>query len=204
MNLDNLKTHINKKLEGSQSFEMAIDSAIYLHKTETNSIAHKIKRSLITEIIFSIIFIGAFIYVITYTKYESIRIYFSVFTIIIVLFTFLLFYLLKRTITLTAVALPIIENLKRLHSILSEFVKRYFQFTMFLIPICLLFSLCLGYTDKQDNINSLWGIISLSIEPKIQLILFSIFIVILSGSMYFFTKWYIKKLYGTHLQELKK
>ena len=203
MNLDDLKIQLNKKLEGSQSFEMIVGSATSLHKIKTTSIASKIKNSLITEIIFGVVFILAFLYVCIITKYSSIRIYFSVFTVVLALFLLLIFYLLKRTNDLTASSLPVIENLKCLHSLLSEFVKRYFQFTMLLIPICLVFSGYLGYTDAKNNIDS-FNILPDTINTKKQIIILSIFMVLFFVLMYFFTKWYLKKLYGNHLLQLKQ
>ena len=203
MNLDDLKIQLNKKLEGSHSFEMVVEGVSTLHKIKTTSITSNIKKSLVTEIIFGIIFILAFLYVCIVTKYTSIRIYFSVFTIVLGLFLILIAYLIKKTNDLTSSSLPVIENLKTLHSLLAEFVKRYFQFTMLLIPICLVFSGYLGYTDAKNNIDS-FNILPASINTKKQIILLSIFMAIFFVAMYYFTKWYLQKLYGNHLQQLKQ
>lgn len=203
MNLDDLKIQLNKKLEGSQSFEMVVSGVTSLHKIKTTSIASKIKNSLITEIIFGIVFILAFLYVCIITKYASIRIYFSVFTVVLGLFLILIAYLLKRTNELTSSSLPVIQNLKTLHSLLTEFVKRYFQFTMLLMPICLVFSGYLGYTDAKNNIDS-FNILPEAIGTKKQLIILSVFMILFFASMYYFTKWYLKKLYGNHLEQLKQ
>jgi hypothetical protein len=203
MNLDDFKIQINKKLEGSHSFEMVVGGVNILHTKKINSIAHKIKKGLITEIVFGLFFVLVFVYILAITEYESIRIYFGVFTILISSFIVLLIYLLKRTKALSSDSLPVIENLKTIHSLLSEFVKRYFQFTMLLIPICLIFSGYLGYIDTKKNIDS-FNILTDSINMKNQLITSSIFMCLFFISMYFFTKWYLKKIYGNHLQELQK
>jgi hypothetical protein len=202
MNLDDLKIQLNRKLEENQSFEMAIDSINNFQNFKTTSIAQKIKNSLITEIVFSMLFMLVFIYIAIYTKYTSIKIYFGTFSFLIFSFSVLLVFLLKKTNNLTASSLPVIQNLKKLHSLLSEFVTRYFQFTMFLIPICLIFSAYLGYTDAQKNINS-FVIMPSTIDTKNQLILITIFIILFIAGMYYFTKWYLKKLYGNHLKELE-
>jgi len=202
MNLDDLKIQLNRKLEENQSFEMAIDSINNFQNFKTTSIAQKIKNSLITEIVFSMLFMLVFIYIAIYTKYTSIKIYFGTFSFLIFSFSVLLVFLLKKTNNLTASSLPVIQNLKKLHSLLSEFVTRYFQFTMFLIPICLIFYAYLGYTDAQKNINS-FVIMPSTIDTKNQLILITIFIILFIAGMYYFTKWYLKKLYGNHLKELE-
>ncbi len=200
MDLDELKIQLNKRLEGDQSFEMVVSNVSSLNNIETNSVVSKIKKSLVTEIIFSIIFIAVFGYVSLFSKNSSIKVYFSFFLLVILIFTGFLFYLLKRTNSLTFSTDSIKDNLKKLHSLLSEFVKRYFQFTMLLIPICLLFSGYLGYMDSQHNINML----STSINLKKYVILLVLIIVIFSVGMYFFTKWYLRKLYGNHLTEMKE
>lgn len=204
MNLDELKIQLNKKLETAQSFEMVVGGDVSsIHQTKTNAITHKIKRSLITEIIFSIVFIAAFIVVCVFTKFHSIRLYFGVFSLVLILFTVILFYLLQRTNRLNTAVLPVVQNLKSLHKILNEFVKRYFQFTMLLIPVSLLFSSYLGYTDAKNHIES-FNYFPVNITAKKQLIFLSIFLIVFVVSMYYFTKWYLKKLYGNHLIQLKQ
>lgn len=202
MNLDELKIQLNKKLEGNQGFDMVVGDATTLNTIKTSSIADKIKKSLVTEIIFSIIFILAFLYVCLTTMYSSVRIYFSVFVVVISFFLVLIIYLLKKTNDLVTSSLPIKDNLKRLHSLLTEFVKRCFQFTMLLIPICLIFSGYLGYTDTKNNIDS-FNVLPAAINSKKQIIILIIFMIAFFISMYYFTKWYLKKLYGNHLDQLK-
>lgn len=202
MNLDELKIQLNKKLEGNQRFDMVVGDVTSLNTVKTNSITEKIKKSLVTEIVFSIIFILAFLYVCFATQYSSVRIYFAVFTIVLSLFLVLIFYLLKRTNDLVKSSLPVKDNLKRLHSLLTEFVKRYFQFTMLLIPICLVFSGYLGYSDAKNNIDS-FNILPAAISAKKLVIILSVFMILFFISMYYFTKWYLKKLYGNHLDQLK-
>lgn len=203
MNLDDFKIQINKKLEGSQSFDMAVAEITSFQKFKTLSITEKIKKSLMTEIIFGGIFLILFLALTFLSPYQSIRLYFGVFTIVILMFQILLILLYKRTIKLTTSSLPIIQNLKSLHKTLSEFVKRYFQFTMFLIPICLIFSGYLGYVDGKNNIDS-FNFISFDVSFKNHLFLLSFILIFFILMMYFFTKWYLKKLYGNHLKNLKK
>lgn len=202
MDLDELKLQLNKRLEGNQSFEMVVSNISSLNSIKTNSVVSKIKKSLLTEIIFSIIFIVVFVYIGVFSKNSSIKIYFSFFSLIILAFSGLLFYLLRQTNSLTSSSSSVKENLKRLHSLLLEFVKRYFQFTMLLIPICLLFSGYLGYLDNEHNIDN--TMLSTSINLKKYIILLIFTVVIFSVGMFFFTKWYLRKLYGNHLAEMKE
>jgi hypothetical protein len=92
-----------------------------------------------------------------------------------------------------------------MHTTLKEFTKRYFQFTMSLIPICIFFSGYLGYQDGKNggSIEVFDKIGSLFSSTKQVLIFASIYIVALSVGVYYFTKWYLKKLYGKYLDELQ-
>lgn len=203
MNLDDLKVQLNSKLEEHQSFEMVVESSAGFQKIASTSIAQKIKNSLITEIVFGIIIMMVFLYVTAFSRFHSIKIYFGAFTVLIFLFNILLVFLLKKTNDLTASCLPVVQNLKSLHILLSEFVKRYFQFTMLLIPICLIFSGYLGYSDAQKNINS-FDLLpdALDVKKQLGIILFCVALFVVG--MFYFTKWYLKKLYGNHLKELEK
>lgn len=203
MNLDDFKIQLNKELEGNESFNMEVGGITQLHTTKTNSIADKILRSLNTEIIFSILFLVVFALVVCTSNLNSVRIYFSVFTVLVFAFTLLLFYLSLQTKKLASSSLTVIANLKTLHKILTEFCKRYFQFTMLLIPVCFVFGAYLSFQEAHIN----WDehlVEHLLADNKKLLVVFAIAIVAFAVGMYYFTKWYLKKLYGNHLSELKK
>jgi hypothetical protein len=204
MDLDQIKKQLKKQLEDSDRFEMSVGNVDSLSRIKANSVTDKIKKSLITEIVFSIFFIMVLVYVVFTTQFESIRIYFSTFIILVSFFVALLVYLYNKTIKLTASSLTVIQNLKALYGLLSEFVKRYFQFTMILIPVCLLFSGYLAYSDEQSHINS-FSISAIKFENNHNTLVFFLFLLgLFIGGMYFFTKWYLKKLYGNHLEHLKE
>jgi hypothetical protein len=131
------------------------------------------------------------------------NIYFSAFTLVFVPFTIILFYLLKKINRLNTNSLSVKNNLQSIVSILEEFMKRYFQFTMVLIPICFVFAFFLGYTEKQP-IEPIDQII-LKYKPSYSFITIFTFVYMtsLTVGIYYFTKWYLKKLYGNYVNELK-
>lgn len=202
MDLDELKIQLNKRLEGNQSFEMVVSNISTLSNIKTNSVVSKIRKSLLTETIFSLIFVGLFVCVGLLSGNFGIKVYFSFFSLFILIFTGFLFYLLQQTKSLTSSSDSVKENLKKLHLLLSVFVKRYFQFTMLLIPICILFSVYLGYADREYNIDNVILSASTNLEKYIALLILAI--IVFSVAMYFFTKWYLRKLYGNHLSEMKE
>ena len=203
MNLDDFKIKINQKLEDNPSFEMSLSGITNLHQIATTSILEKIKKSLAFEIIFGCICVVAFVFIALFSKYKSLNIYFGFFSILIALITLILYLLFNKTKKVNSSNLPIKQNLISLHSILAEFVKRYLQFTMLLIPICFISAVYLGYNDMQYHEINSTQYFDIPF-PKRIIVTLTIVIVVFCVLMYFFTKWYLKKLYGNHLAQLKE
>lgn len=204
MELDELKLLLNQKIDDSRGLKTPSDIAIVL-KQKTQSIIHKLKKSLWIEIIFSLVIFLLFGYIGLFSKYTSLQIYFSVFTILCVVFMLVLFYLIQKINKLSNTNMPIKQNLISIHSIIKEFTKRYFQFTLSLIPICLLFSGYLGYQDAKNGvvINELDTISNKLTSPTKLLVFLVAYMLALSVGVYYFTKWYLKKLYGKYLIQLQ-
>lgn len=204
MELDAFKTHLKLKIDEARGQKSASDIATLLTK-KTQSVIHKLKKSLWLEIICCIVFILLFSYVAIVSKYPSLRIYFSVFAVFSVFFLLVLTYLLKRINQLGNASMSIKQNLIAIHTIIKDFVKRYFQFTMSLIPICFIFSGYLGYQDATNgnDIEELDKFNSLFKNNTRVIIFLSVYMVLLTVGIYYFTKWYIKKLYGKYLEQLQ-
>ncbi len=203
MELDELKTLINHKLATDHASRTADDIAAMLTR-RTASVIDKLKRSLWIEIACCILVILVFGYVGITGRYQSFRIYFSVFAVLSLIFLGIVIHLLKRIKELSATTLPVKSNLQTIEIIISEFSRRYFQFTMALIPVCLVFSFFLGYSDREQipemdkfihpNDLSIWKILAIVI----------VYFGALSAGVYYFTKWYLRKLYGRYLEQLRE
>ncbi len=204
MELDELKLLLNQKIDDSRGLKTPLDIAILLKK-KTQSIIHKLKKSLWIEIIFSLVIFLLFGYIGLFSKYTSLQIYFSVFTILCVVFMLVLLYLLQKINKLSNTNMPIKQNLISIHSIIKEFTKRYLQFTLSLIPICLLFSGYLGYQDAKNGvvIDELDTISNKLTSPTKLIVFLVAYLLALSVGVYYFTKWYLKKLYGKYLIQLQ-
>lgn len=204
MELDELKIHLKQKIDDDRGQKTPADIAILLTR-KTNSIVHKLKKSLWFEIASCVVFIFAFGYLSIFNKYPSLKTYSTAFVFLIIAFLILLFFLLRKVNHLSDSNLPVKENLVELHRLLQEFTKRYFQFTMSLIPICLLFSGYLGYQDGKNGvvIEEFDSLASKFNNGKELIIFLIVYIIILTIGTYYFTKWYIKKLYGKYLDQLQ-
>src|SRR5579885_2075326 len=146
MELDELKALLKDNMEKVQQEKTATQLAIMLCK-KTVSLIDKLKRSLIIELIACIVFTIPCVLIAAFGAYTSLRIYFGIFAVVCILFMPLLLSLHKKTKQLGNTAMPIKSNLQTLVKLLKEYVKRYFQLTMVLIPLSICLAFMLGYND---------------------------------------------------------
>jgi hypothetical protein len=203
MDLDQLKEQLKFKLETDHTGRTDEDIAIILKK-KTSSILEKLKRNLWYETVFGFLFTIAFAVIGLITRYHSIKIYFSVFAVVFTVIMLLMVYLLKKTILLNSADLPIKSNLQNYVWFIEEFIKRYFQLTIALVPISGIFAGYLGYREKAPIpfLDNVLGIGHLGIGIIITICL--VYLVGLTIGIYHFTKWYLHKVYGRYVLELKK
>ena len=203
MELDELKNQIRNKLATDHAGRSDADISSLLNR-RTVSVIDKLKRSLWFEIFTCILVILFFAGFGIFSKWNSLRIYFSVFALLAIAFLVIIIYLLRRINELGGTTLPVKSNLQTIVKIIEDFTRRYFQFTMALIPVCFVFAAVLGYSDRQpvpqidhflDNHHSL----GLGMILTIVLI----YVLIFSVIVYYFTKWYLKKLYYNYLTQLR-
>ncbi|MBH2005134.1 MAG: hypothetical protein I8H66_10630 [Sphingobacteriia bacterium] len=202
MELDELKNKLNQKLETDHLQRTEEDIAALLNK-KAHSVLNKIRRSLWFEVIFCLVFTVLLIYVSIASQYQSLRIYAGSFSVIMLLVTGVFVYLLKQTNIANSNNLPIRENLQIIVKLMDEFIRRYFQFCIALLPVCTLFAAVLQIYEKEAIVEI--DLLIRKIRPaQSQKLFFTI--VYLVGSfagLYYLTKWYLKKLYGNFVAQLK-
>jgi MFS family permease len=203
MELDELKILIKEKLD-TQHPEKSTEDISKLLSKHTQSVIGKLKRSLWIEIIACLVFTLACAAVGVFVKYASLQIYFSIFAILCFLFLPVLWFLLQKTKKLSNTSLPVKSNLEFLMKILKEYVKRYFQLTMALIPITIFIAFSLGYSDENLHNPELHNPFFPTITGSTLSIIFAIiYLILFSVGMYYVTKWYLKKFYGNYIDELQ-
>ncbi len=199
MEFDELKILLKEKLDIQHPVKSTEDISALLNR-QTQSVIGKLKRSLWIEIITCIVFTFVCAAIGIFGGYTSLRIYFSIFTVVCLLFLPVLWFLLQKTKKLSSTSLPVKSNLEFIVKILKEYVKRYFQLTMGLIPITLILLLFLGYADVPDLKDSFS--LTLNVSTK-QVIFITAYAIVFTIAMYYFTKWYLKKLYGNYIYQLQ-
>ncbi|MEP7319126.1 MAG: hypothetical protein ABI921_10300 [Panacibacter sp.] len=203
MELDDLKILLKEQPATMHVVKSADDIAVLL-SSKTKSIIGKLRRNLKIEIIACVVFTIPCVAVAIFSAYTSLRIYFGIFAVIFLLFLPLLIMLLKKTNEFRSTALPVKSNLQSLVNLMQEFVKRYFQFTMALIPISLLMSFLLGYNDATSHQPDMSDTFLLTFNWSVLKITFVVvYILAFVLAAYYFTRWYIKKLYGNYLEQLQ-
>lgn len=203
MELDELKSLINERMERVHAAKSSADIALFLGR-KTQSVVGKIKRSLVIEMMVSAVFTILCIAVAVFGAYTSLRIYFAIFAVVCALFIPLLYLLLKKTNKLSSAALPVKSSLQTLVNLIREYIKRYFQLTMAIIPISLIIAFLLGYADENlydSKINN--PFIPNLIDSPLKISLLIGYLIIFSTAMYYFTRWYLRKLYGNYIIQLE-
>jgi len=110
--------------------------------------------------------------------------------------------LLRKTKRLAAPTLAVKSNLEEIVHLMTIYTRRYFQMTMLLIPMCFVFVFLLLYSEKHGATFQPSGHGWFTAAWQIYLFI-GIYVTLLTLFIYRFTKWYLKKLYGKYIDQLK-
>ena len=167
------------------------DELSHYLKQRSNSVIQKIIRSMTLEIVFASIFGPAsavWFFITDLLFYKVIAAILAIFCAVF------LFYIRKLYIAVNthqSAQLPVKENLSTIIKIVSQFIRLYFRFTMLMLPLICLTGL---FTIRADDVIKLstW-----------DWVFYAAWFIGWSAFMYFFTRWYLHKLYGNYLNELR-
>jgi hypothetical protein len=204
MELNDLKQIFNDSIvaQTEAKSDEAIQSMI---NVRTKNVMSKLQHSLMVEIVLCYISVFVFGLIILFASESYTAWYFGVFGSLIFLFGFMLIFLLRRIRKENLADLPVKANLERLHNLIDQFVKRYFQLAMLLIPVCLFASFFMILSNSNygsfDNKNLMILILHV---PGHTWVLFFCAALIFTAVSYIFARWYLRKLYGNYLKDLKQ
>lgn len=201
MELDELKSLVQSKMERVQQPKSTTDFALLLNK-KTNSVTEKIKRNLFFEILITAAFVVVFAIVAYLSTLTSMRVYFSIFAVICLLFLPVLFVLRSKINKLTNSVMPVKSNIETLINIVQEYTKVYFRLTMALIPISLILAVSLGYLDYNSGDQQSGFFLDILNSPS-KLTIVVLYLLVFSVAMYYFTRWHLKRLYGNYVLQLQ-
>lgn len=188
MELEDLKQLLLKpEMENKSSEEIAL----YL-KLKSNSMIDKIRRSMLMETICAVLFAIAGIawfFLTSEIFYKALAVFIASFSAGFLVY---LRRLNKRILSYQTSVDPVRKKLADIIDIVSTFTRLYFRLTMLAIPLVFLMAIFTMNDDPGTQFSSR------------QWIFFILWFAFWSAFMYYFTKWYIKKLYGNYLEQLKK
>lgn len=197
MELDEFKTVLKSNKPEDSIHRSADELQRYIH-AKTTSITGKIKRSILFESAAGGLFIAIAVW--AWFSYPGLYVRpFSLLAVGLCCFFFIYLVALYRKMNVYAKTSPAVkENLQQVIDVLQQFIKLYFQLAILILLIAFIFGLITGYLrvtgdtsiKKFNWTKAIW----------IYLGWFCIWSLI----TYYFSKWYIKRLYGKYLEQLKE
>jgi hypothetical protein len=198
MELDAIKDQLKLHLESNRFYQKPdlLQSAMLM---KADSVVKKIRQSVVTETALAIVASVAFVYFALAYPSFTFRIYFGVFSCVSIAFVFALISLRAKIHRLDSV-LSVRQNLIDTQSVIKAYVRHYFRFCMILLPVCLCMAV-LVFLFEFYSITPNQSIFTRYMFMHLWLPLLMCYCLFSLG-MYFFTKIYLEKLYGTSLQLL--
>ncbi|MEO6000950.1 MAG: hypothetical protein ABIN89_29155 [Chitinophagaceae bacterium] len=198
MELDEYKTVVGQKPFITYNYKAIPELEIVLAQ-RTESLMDTISKSLRLELVFALLFLLFDGYLLLFSAHNYLRIL----ALLLLTFTIsFIFYIVKllKSILFQHILLSSVKHLLESYiSIIHRFTRLYFQLTMVMIPLIFLLAFVSGYLDYRSqplSLNNTFSLLNIWAYIGIS--------ALWSFAMYFFTKWYIKKLYGEHLNKLKE
>lgn len=202
MELDDLKKywHQQPPVDAASPDPEAIRKIIH---NKSVGIIERIRRSLVLEIIFCCLALVGMLVGMYYTQQVLITYYLQFFIGLSVVMMGVLFWILRSSNQVNPDDTSIKKNLIRIHTLISRFAHSYFVLTIALFPPVILYSLYVG--ASENNYHSPIEVIHFFGQLPPLTIGFCIAFIVLSGFLlYFFTRWYIRTLYGNYLDKLRQ
>ncbi len=202
MELDELKYQLNNKLsgEGNKTIE-DLSGMLYRRRI---TLVSRLTKNLYIEMGLALLFGAIFIYLANQSKLFTLQTGFSIIAVVCFVFAIAIVLLIKQVARLSNKAHPLKTSLESLIEILRLFVERYFQFIVLLVPVCFFLSYWIGYNEpvRPQYMQSFSNVNPLLSDAKVYLFFVLYGIVIISG-VFFFARWYLKKLYVNYINELR-
>jgi hypothetical protein len=201
MELDELKNYLNRQLEEQSTLQSSGEISAIL-RNKSIGIVDRIRKNLWIEFVISLLAV----IVVLYAKYLGgnyvMQMFLNIFLGITLLFLPIFIWLIRSTYQLSPELSSVKTNLTRLHLLIARFARFYFIFTMAIfLPVVFYSLIAAGYERSNHSLmESLQFYLQL---PAIPLLLIGAYILIFGVGLYFFTRWYLRTLYGKYLDKLK-
>jgi accessory gene regulator protein AgrB len=198
MDLDALKPGLNRRLEEEGPVHARSD---FRTVTGHRSLLEKLRRNLGIELVLYLLCGIAFLLMAFVEEKKALSIYFGVFSVPMFLFV-PVFHLLRQRISAHLhSAASIHASIFELLGVLKAYVRRYLQFNVIMVPVCVItvtFLIARFPHTEAARTEPLTG------DASSRWLLFSLLLIIPTVIGYFISKAYVNWLYGNHIMELEK
>jgi hypothetical protein len=197
MELDDFKTWRKATLE-QQAPGLSAAQLKDAIQRKTISILGKVKRSIVWELVLGIVLVAAGGGVWLRYPSQSTRCFSALMGLLCIFFMVYLTRLYQKIIRFEKADQPVKERLRQIIDILQRFTRLYFRFSMSVLPVAFVAGLATGYADIMhqpllaQNFHWIKGV-------AVYVALFAAWSLI----AWLFSKWYIKKLYGNYLNDIR-
>jgi hypothetical protein len=197
MELDTLK-HIFLEHNSRRAVERPGTDIAKLLKRRSSSQVASLKRNLHAELIIALIFCLLPFYIVIAYKGQYLSAIAIIFFAVAVVFTRKIFFLLKAIRRYQTATNAIKQQLQLLVDILQKFRTLYIISSMLVLP---LFSGIAALLIHLDNLQK--DPLLYQLSSAYTTVMYIVISIVGAAGMYFFTKWYVEKLYGKHIKQLK-
>lgn len=186
---------------GAVSGRIAHDNVLRLQnrlKQKSKAVTVVLRRNLWIEIVVYLVFIALAVAGWEHFTAPYIRVVCMLTWMLSIIFLLYLFQLLRSIRQYETGPGSLKEALSGLVQILGKFMQTYFQLTMFTLFVAFSVGLLAGITTV--NVDGISGHFHWKKAGFIYVAGFAIW----SICLYFFSRWYLRRMYGAHIEQLKQ
>lgn len=199
MDLDALKSGINSRLEQPVT---VMSRTLVCKVPRSRGLLMKLRRNLWIETAFYLLSVPIMLIEAWRTEERSLSIYLITWAVIMTLLAPVFFGLARRITRHIHADVTVHETLKELLDIMKTYQRRYLQFNLIMVPVCLVYAIALVVAfPGLEMIDGPADPVQLS-GWQIGLI-FITSLIILMASTWFIAKWWIHWLYGRFISDLE-
>ncbi|ULQ57528.1 hypothetical protein KJS94_04855 [Flavihumibacter rivuli] len=196
MELDDLKNKLKDKL--AASCERKEDLLAIIHGRSGQTIG-RLKRSLAFEISISILFAILTLLLMVTTDNPNVRElsgFLFIYCLGFVVYMWRVWVQVRRSGSIYSSSM--LDATRKIHDTLSQYVKVCFLFSMLAVPVVWVIMIRFGMKEAKVEKGDPFIFFR---QVKFQILL--AWLIVWSLFVYFLSRWYLRKLYGNHLDDLR-
>ncbi len=197
MELDDFKSLLKIKLEEQAPSRSVRELEQSIHR-KTVSLLDKIKRSILFEMVMSLLVAAVAARVSWHHHSLSTRFFGIAILVFCILFIVYLAALYKKILFSEKASPSVRERLRQIIDILQRFTRFYFRFSIGFLPVAFILGLVSGYADIMQQ-----PVLAINFRWARAIAVYIVFFIGWSALAGVFSKWYIKKLYGNYLAGIR-